>query len=476
MTNGTTSNDNSGRPGAKKAPGAGTALSNIPKGLVSFLVYVGARFMRDGCQQRASALTFTSLLAMVPLLAVSFAIFAAFPAYDSLKGQAQDYIFQNFVPQVGNEVQGYLEEFTAQTGRLSAVGVCFLAVTAVMLLMTISNTFNQIWQARRPRGLVARLLVFWAVLTLAPLLFGVSISLSSVLFAMAEASGVENYVGNMSRLAVLLPFLFQAAGLTILYLVMPNFPVRRRDAVLGGLFSAALLETLKKGFGLYVTTFPTYQTIYGVMATVPIFLIWVYLSWIIVLLGAEFTASLPEWRGGARRISHGGLPPVRRLSAALAILNALAKGARDGVTLSTRRIAWHGRLGPEALADATRQLESKDYICRTDRNRWVLVRDLDHVTLADLYSDLGLALETNVPRGHLRSAWGPRFEAALKRYETLGRDVMGMPLKELLAPGEAGDGAIDEGEMPEEAAEGSRTSFNARMLALIGLGAATGSS
>lgn len=437
--------------------------------LVGFCGYVGQRFIRDRCQQRASALTFTSLLAIVPLLAVSFAIFAAFPAYESLKGRAQSYIFENFVPQVGSEVQGYLESFTAQTGELSAVGVCFLAVTAVMLLMTISNTFNQIWGVKQGRGLVARMLVFWAVLTLAPLLFGASISLSSVLFTLAESSGVETYTGSLTRLAFVLPFLFQAAGLTIIYLVMPNFPVRRRDAVMGGLVAASLLELLKKGFAVYVTTFPTYQTIYGVMATIPIFLIWVYMSWMVVLIGAELTASLPEWRGGARRVSRGGLPPVRRLAAALAVLNALSRSAKSGETLSQRRVANAAKLGPEALSDATRTLAAKNYISRTDRNRWVLSRDLAHATLADLYSDMGLALDTGIPRGHLQSAWGQRFAKTLNSFEAAGRDVMAQSLRDLLAPPEVGEEPLPQ-DLDDEEGEVPRGSFNARVLALIGLG------
>ena len=193
-----------------------------------FLVYVGERFARDGCQQRAAALTFTSLLAMVPLLAVSFAIFAAFPAYESLQTKVQDYIFENFVPQVGTQVQAHIETFMAQTGRLSAVGVVFLALSAVLLLSTINSTLNLIWQTRQTRGLVMRLMVFWSVLTLTPLLFGASISLSSVLFAAAQASGVESLTGNLTRFAFVLPFLFQAAGLTVLFLVMPAASVRRR--------------------------------------------------------------------------------------------------------------------------------------------------------------------------------------------------------------------------------------------------------
>jgi len=142
------------------------------------MVYVANRFLSDQCTVRAASLTYTTLLAIVPLLAISFAIFSAFPAFDSLQMKVQLYIFENFVPQVGDTVLGYLEGFTKQTGKLTTVGIVFLVVTSVMLLLTISNAFDAIWRAKRERTQVGRLLVYWAVLTLAPLLLGASVSLS----------------------------------------------------------------------------------------------------------------------------------------------------------------------------------------------------------------------------------------------------------------------------------------------------------
>jgi membrane protein len=433
-----------------------------------FLLYVGERFHRDGCQQRAAALTFTSLLAMVPLLAVSFAIFSAFPAYESLQSKVQDYIFTNFVPQIGTQIQTYIESFMAQTGKLSAVGVVFLALSAVLLLVTINGTLNMIWQTRQTRGLVTRLLTFWSVLTLTPLLFGASISLSSVLFTAAQASGVESVTGNLTRFAFVLPFIFQAAGLTVLFLVMPAASVHRRDAVMGGLVASVLLEGLKKGFGFYITHFPTYETIYGVMATIPIFLMWVYLSWMVVLFGAEVAASLPEWRAGARRIAREGLSPMRRLSAALAVLDALNRASKTGATVSERRLSRATRLGPDSIGYATRRLTQSKYIARSLRNHWILSRDLSTVTLATLYRDLGLDLGATVPRLHLNTAWGQNFAKTAKALDGAHADVLDVPLKTLLAPRDEGDVP-----MPEDdgvADEMPKKNFNARVLALIGLG------
>lgn len=440
-----------------------------------FLLYVGERFQHDGCTQRAAGLTFSALLAMVPLLAVSFAIFAAFPAYDSLQAAVQDYIFENFVPQVGAEVQSYLETFTAQTGRLSAVGVVFLAVTAVLLLLNVNGALNTIWRARQSRGLVMRLMVFWSVLTLTPMLFGASISLSSVLFAAARETGVESVTGGLTRFAFVLPFLLQAAALSILFLVMPNAPVRRRDAVMGGLVASVLLEALKKGFGLYVTHFPTYETIYGVMATIPIFLLWVYLSWMVILFGAEFAAALPEWRAGQRKVGREALTPIRRLTAALAILHALSRAARTGETLSERRLAQSAGLAPDALHWATRRLETTRYIARSARNHWVLSRDLEAARLVDLHRDLGLDLGPGIPRRQLRTAWGRRFAESVDALEAAGEEAMGAPLKTLLAPPEVGgeparDHALPAAQSADGEGDPAARGFNARVLALIGLG------
>ncbi|NMM44389.1 YihY family inner membrane protein [Rhodospirillaceae bacterium KN72] len=438
--------------------------------LFGFCGYAINRFLHDDGQQRAAALTFTSLLAMVPLLAVSFAIFAAFPAYESLKGRVQSFLFEQFVPSVGAEVQGYLEQFTAQTGQLTAVGIVFLAVSAVMLLMTISSTFNRIWKVKQTRGVISRLLVFWAVLTLTPMLFGASISLSSYLFAAARASGVESVTGNLTRFAFVIPFLLQTAGLMVLYLVMPNFPVRRRDAMIGGLVAGIMLDLLKRGFGLYVTNFPTYETIYGAMATVPIFLMWVYFSWMVVIFGAEVTAALPEWRHGSRNPRQEGMTPLRKLSAALAVLNALHRASLQGETLSERRLTQTTRVGPQEQGWAAERLRKKQYITRTDKNGWVLSRDLSQVDLATLYTDLGLDLGGRLPERLRDAAWLRRFAELKTGLSASQQEIFATDLKSLLAPADPSSEPLPDEDHEED--EDGKPGFKlyARVLGLVGLG------
>lgn len=446
----------------------------ILRDILGFVAYVFQRFSHDGMQQKASALTFTSLLALVPLLAVSFAIFAAFPAFDRLKGEVQSFIFENFVPQVGSTVQEHLESFTAKTGSLTAIGVIFLGVTAVMLLSAVNNTFNEIWRARKPRGIVSRLLVFWALLTLAPLFFGASLSISSYLFTLAQASGVESYTGELARLAGVLPFLLQACGFTIIFLVVPNYPVSRKDALIGGFVAGTLLELLKKGFGLYITSFPTYQTIYGAMATIPIFLIWVYLSWNMVLLSAELTAALPEWRAGSRRLSMRNLSPIAKFEALLAILAQLNKASQMGTGVSEKQLTALCRLGPSIMTWALQTLESKKYIIRGDNGRWHLSRDLDQRSVGAIADEMGLTLLPNLSPSQADQPWAHRLKERLSEARNEMKGHLDLSLKELLADRQAHETFPEPAKpQPRQDEEKPREATWRRVLAVIGLGAFT---
>lgn len=461
------------RQGTGQARQNAATLSIFLSEVGGFIVYVAQRFQTDRMQQRASALTFTTLLAIVPLLAVSFAIFAAFPAFERLRDRVQDLIFNNFVPQVGTEVQSYLESFTAKTGSLTAVGTLFLALSAVMLLMTISGAFNEIWRARPPRSIVLRLLVAWAVLTLTPLFFGASLSLSSYLFALAQSTGVGSVTGELAKLAGVIPFLLQAAGFTILFMVVPNAPVRRRDAVIGGLAASILFELLKKGFGLYVTHFPTYQTIYGAMATVPIFLLWVFMCWIMVLFAAELTAALPEWRAGSRDASGKTLSPTRRLEALLSILHQLARAARTGTGIPEKQLVSRCSLSPFELNWALRQLEGRRYITKSDTGRWHLSRDLSGRTLKQLIEEFSLGLSPEISKPQRQSPWAHRLAGLIRTADKNAEDSLALPLSRLVDD-QKDDGTFDShAEQPAPVAPPRRKGFWGRVLGLIGLGALT---
>lgn len=437
-----------------------------------FLVFVTQRFFADQCTVRAAGLTYTSLLALVPLLATSFAIFSAFPAFEALETRVQTYIFANFVPEVGETVLDYLESFTAQTGRLTAVGTIFLVVTSVMLLLTINDAFDAVWRVGESRALMARLLVYWAVLSLAPLLVGASVSLSGYLFAMAQATGVEKVTGPLIELARFLPLLLQFGAFTLLFLLMPNFPVRWRDAVIGGFTSALLFEILKKLFGLYVASVPTYEMIYGALATAPIFLIWVYIAWIVLLVGAEITAALPEWRAGRRdpSLRHAEQPALA-LVAALGILHALLVASQRGVGLPLRALIRSVTIGPELLDATLRRLRDANFIARDDRGEWRLARDLAVTSLAELGTTLGL--DPQMPRSLAgeHQPWNRRYRAVVARVAESNAEIMATDLRRLLSPEGDPDEEIAE-LLEEDTAEDEETpaSKRARLLAWITLG------
>lgn len=439
------------------------------QGGIDFLVYVAKRFVLDQCTVRAAGLTYTSLLALVPLLAICFAIFSAFPAFDDLQIRVQAYIFENFVPQVGETVSQHLDGFTKQTGKLTAVGIVFLIATSVMLLLAISNAFDAIWRAGGNRTLVGRLLVYWAVLTLAPLLLGASVSLSGYLFTVAQASGVERFTGPLSGFARFLPLLFQFGGFAILYLIMPNTSVRIRDALVGGFTAALLFEILKKLFGYYVTAFPTYETIYGALATFPIFLIWMYISWLVVLFGAELCAAMPEWRNGQRSpMAKQQEKPGHRLCNALAVLHALSVTSRTGQKFKTAMLAKLVASQTTNIHALLAELESARFIGQTAKGDWLLAQDLETASLYDLSVRLDLQPDTLERNAH-DPLWHERFADIAENVANTTAQAMSASLKSVL------DGEDDQAiealaNALDETPARITTNRRARVLAWIGLG------
>jgi membrane protein len=271
-----------------------------------FALTVWRRFGRDRCSRVAGALAFTTVLAIVPLTAVSFAVLSVFPVFESWMTRINNFVYGNFVPAAGDVVNRYLQQFSANAGRLTIWGLLFLLATAVMLIATIEKAFNDIWHVRRQRKLTRRIIAYWAVITLGPALIGASLTVTSYLVSLPMFARELAASGARPTALSIVPVVFEFAAFVLLYTAVPNCAVRLRHAALGGVIATVLFEIAKRGFAVFVTSFATYRAIYGAVAALPVFLIWIYLSWVVTLLGAQVTAALPHWRAAART----ALPPT----------------------------------------------------------------------------------------------------------------------------------------------------------------------
>jgi membrane protein len=239
----------------------------------------------------AGHLAYVSLLSLVPVIMVFFMIMSAFPAFAEVREQLESFIFTNFVPTAGDVVQDYMADFVSNASGMGAVSIASLLVVALLLISNIDKTFNHIWRTKVERPLIFTFAIYWMVITLGPFLIGSSIVVSSYLAGLATFA--EEYTPGLGTFFLKLIPSFAATGaFLILYMIVPNRPVRAKYALCGAVLATVLFELSKKGFALYVTSFPSYQVIYGAIAVVPILFVWVYLSWIVVLLGAVFTYSI----------------------------------------------------------------------------------------------------------------------------------------------------------------------------------------
>jgi membrane protein len=247
------------------------------------------RFFYDQYTYRAAALTFTTLLSIVPLLSVIVFIVAKFPFFDKVNTVAENYILTNFIPTSGTIIRDNLNNFTMQASRLPMMGIFFLFVTAFALIMTIEHTFNDIWGVRWETRKMLSLIIYWVVIVLAPLLIGVSIFVSTYLFSLSWISDLNYFAFVKKPVLSCLPLLLNTFIFSLLYIVVPNFRVQVRDGIFGGFAAAVMFELAKLGFAFYIKQFPSYELIYGALGTIPVFFIWIYISWLIILFGALLT-------------------------------------------------------------------------------------------------------------------------------------------------------------------------------------------
>lgn len=263
--------------------------------LKDFIKYISYRVKGDSVLRVASALSYTSLLALVPLFAIGFAIFGAFPMFAEYREQLQHVIIENFLPGMSNEINGYFNDFISASAKLTTIGVIGISVTAIMLLSTIENTFNFIFKVRQPRRFTTKVTLYWTIITLGPLLLGTAFSLRGYLFAIKNMVG-----GDVSSIGFAIssitPSILTIILLVAVYMLVPNKKVSLKGAILGGITTTFLFYLLRIAFSMMIVNSATYKTLYGAMAAVPILLIWMYMSWAVVIFGAVITASFDEYK------------------------------------------------------------------------------------------------------------------------------------------------------------------------------------
>ena len=385
----------------RRPPPPHPVLAYIPKplrDLWSFIGFAIGQFYADNLNLAAGALTYTTLLALVPLLVITFAILSGFPAFDVARQRMENLFFEFLVPEAGADVASYLTQFSGNASNLTAVGVIGLAITAIMLLSTIEWTLNRVWRVERPRGLGVRLLIFWTILTFGPLLLGASFALTNsslgklAFWAQTGVSPSQQQPVWSQVVSGLVGVVVAILICTLLFKLVPARRVRFRDALIGGTISGVAFKLLSLSFNAFLTSGSTYQTIYGAVAVFPIFLLWIYASWTVVIYGAVVAACFPDWWKTRNAVPADDLTPGERLAVAMAILGTLLDQSKQGgpVTIDTLEDA-----APiQARDDVLEKLHESNFVVATGNEDVYLARDLHVTTVAELTRALDLSLST----------------------------------------------------------------------------------
>jgi membrane protein len=349
--------------------------------LGNFISLVYSRFREERCFQLCGSLTFTTLLALVPLVTIALMFMTAFPVFNELSERLREFVLGNLVPQAGSKVISvYVQQFSSNAAKLTAAGVSVLVASSIMLMLTIDRAFNTIWRVKRPRPLVQRVMIYWSLLTVGPLLLGGSLTIWSWLVKLSSsASGLAPIVAI--ELLKLVPLGLTALAFGLLYRLVPNRQVSLIDAAIGGVFAAVFFEAMKYGFGQFISNFSSYKLVYGAFASVPIFLVWVYASWVVVIFAAVITAGLSYWRTGG--VKNPG-PPGALFVDALETIILLARAHRDGDVLNLQQLRSIVQLPWEEMEFILDRLVMAGWVAKLQGNGWVLARDADGIQVIDI--------------------------------------------------------------------------------------------
>lgn len=354
------------------------------------------RFVDDRCFESAGALAYTTLFALVPFTAVVFGVLSAFPVFDEWTGKITAFIFANFVPASARQVQEYLGDYSQSARELSGSGVAALLVSILLTMWSIEQAFNRIWRVPSARPQLTRFLMYWTLLTLGSLMVVAALAATSALIAMSAFADVRP-IGFGAQLLGYLPHLLELVTFTSAYLLIPHRTVPLRFALAGGVLAMLLFEWLKWALAIYLRN-ASFEQLYGALAVIPIFLIWVYTSWLVILLGASLAASLASFRYQPRALR---LSPGAELYGVMRLLGRFEEARRDGLGLHLSQIKQREpSLTDELLQRLIAALCGLNILQRAETGAWLLSRDLDSVTLGELYESMDLRIsiaDLNLP-------------------------------------------------------------------------------
>ena len=388
----------------------------------AFARFLGRRFIEDDLFQAAGALSFTTVFALVPLSMVVFGVLSAFPVFALWSERLSDYIFSNFVPSAARSVEDYLLQFSTNAGQLTTAGTVALVVSVLITLNGVELAFNRIWRVKSHRPKFGRFLVYWTVLTLGALLAAASLAMSARFFALSVFDTEAGHVleAAMLRLA---PMALEVFAFATIYKVVPHRTVQWRHAIAGALLATVLFELVKGGIGIYLGTFGNYSRIYGTLAFVPVFLLWIFMSWIAVLLGTSLASSISAFRYQPVSMR---LPEGYEMYGLLRLLARFNEARTSGAGLHTDDIQRLEPLLTDSLVqEMLAQLAEINVVRRAEGGEWLLARDLDSLSLAELYEACQLRIP--VAEAHL-----PCRDDALGKSAVAALDELRVPLRALL--------------------------------------------
>ncbi|MEF2154701.1 YihY family inner membrane protein [Luteimonas sp. FXH3W] len=392
-----------------------------PERVRSFSRFLLKRFIADDLLQAAGALSFTTVFALVPLSMVVFGVLSRFSVFDQWSVQLSDYIFRNFVPSAAYSVEEWLRKFADNAGGLTTVGVVGLVLSLLVTIHGIESAFNRIWRIKTTRPKLSRFVMYWTVLTLGSMLAATSLGVSARILAL---SFFETTAGSWIEAGILRfsPLAIECIVLTLLYRFLPHRSVKWRHAFAGGILATVLLELIRTALSVYLNSFnASYAKIYGTLAFMPVFLLWIYLSWIAVLGGASMAAAISAFRFQPARLR---LPQGFEFYAMLRLLARLKEVARDGNGLHTDRIhELEPIMTDDLIQDLLGDLEQAHVVRRAETGEWLLVRDLDDLQLSELYS----AAQLRVP---ISEAYLPMADDAIGKASLEVLNELRMPLRD----------------------------------------------